>query len=281
MEEVFLEVKKMEYIDDERLVRNRIGRKLFYNTWRYGFFAPLARMCLDINGGDKEKGGLENLPDRSCMLANHHCFSFDWMALCYLFDKKVHGWFDTRVFNPHKRFCELGELIPVRTQFADARRELRGAYELVKKISKVWFDNTNEIVMANIDGPSELSIENGKVVELEERKMTPWPSNVVMDIYQDSVKRGGIREDIPILTYSAWVPEQHRDSLFVSHGLKQAMKYLFRNRKIPYFFQVSEPIYPSDFKNKRELAEEVKNRQIEGYNGAKGRGMDYLKRLRF
>jgi hypothetical protein len=66
---------------------------------------------------------------------------------------------------------------------------------------------------------------------------------------------------VPIIPTASWVPKEHQKELFVSKGLK-SIKYLERNKKIPYLIFFSEPIYPSRYQNKKILKEDIRRRQI-------------------
>jgi 1-acyl-sn-glycerol-3-phosphate acyltransferase len=233
--------KRRTDIDYESLGRNRRIKKAGYN---------LARNVLGFlvrRGFDVKFEGQENLPDRSAMIATHHCVGFDWILNLMSTDKKCHGWFDESIVSRNSFVERFYELICVKTDNGVTTDDFRRT----KELSKYWLENSDDWVATVTDGPSKHCFyDDGKVMELKDR---PLHSGFV-----DIASKTGA----PIVPYACWIPEEHRQRLFASQGFWNDAKYLLRNRKIPYRGIFGEPLDPKDFKKGR-LKKLVREKQLE------------------
>ena len=242
-------IKKMAAIKDgdyRCLLRNRKMKANFYYWLKKIVLCPLMNRWLDIRAE-----GLDNIPEEPCIIVTHHCLYFDSCVIGAALERKPHGWIDEDVFSkPGLRLlCSLLEQIPVKTE----RRASREDYRRTKEMSLIWLRNTNEPVALTNDGASKhLFDKNGNIKDISSRMNYSGAASL------------GMKANVPIIPTASRVYEKHQRELFVSRGLK-SIRYLEKNRKIPYLFFFSEPINPSQYQNKKELKEDIRKRQIESY----------------
>ena len=228
------------------LLQKRKMKVIFYYWITEIVLRPLMNRWLDIRAE-----GLDNIPAGPCIIVTHHCLYFDSFVIGTTLKRKVHGWIDEDAFSkPGLRFlCSLLEQIPVKT----GRRASRGDYRKTKEMSFLWLKNTNEPVVLTNDGASRyLFDEDGNIKDLSSRMNYSGAASLA------------IETGIPVIPVASRVSEEYQRELFVSRGLK-SIRYLERNRKIPYLIYFSEPINPSQYQNKKELKEDIRKRQIESY----------------
>ena len=228
------------------LLRNRKIKIAFYFWFKKIVIGSVINRYLDIRAE-----GLNNIPDGPCIIVTHHCLYFDSSVIGVTLERKTHGWIDEDAFSkPGLRFlCNFLEQIPVKTGGQASRED----YRKTKEMSLAWLRNTNELVGLTNDGASKyLFDENGNIRDLSSR------------INHSGAASLGMEANVPIIPTASWVPEKHRKELFVSNGLK-SIRYMERNKRIPYLFFFSEPINPSEYQNKKDLKEDIRKRQLESY----------------
>ncbi|MFC1576286.1 lysophospholipid acyltransferase family protein [Candidatus Omnitrophota bacterium] len=230
----------------QHLLQNRKMKAVFYYWLRNTVVCPLMNRWLDIRAE-----GLDNIPAGPCIIVTHHCLYFDSSVIGAVLERKTHGWIDEDAFSkPGLRLlCSLLEQIPVKT----GKRASREDYRRTKELSHLWLRNTNELVALTNDGASRyINDESGNIKDLSSRMNHSGAASL------------GIETGVPVVPAASWVPEKHQRELFVSRGLK-SIKYLERNRKIPYLFFFSKPINPAQCQNKKELKENIRKIQTESY----------------
>ncbi|MCG2675758.1 1-acyl-sn-glycerol-3-phosphate acyltransferase [bacterium] len=228
------------------LLQSRKTKATFYYWLKKIVLCPLMIRWLDIRAE-----GLDNIPAGPCIIVTHHCLYFDSSVIGATLERKPHGWIDEDAFSkPGLRLlCSFHEQIPVKT----GRRFSREEYRKTKEMSHLWLRNTNEFVALTNDGASKYILdENGDIKGLSSRMNHSGAASL------------GIETGAPIIPVASWISEEHQRELFVSRGLK-SIRYLERNRKIPYRIFFSEPIHPSQYQNKKELKEDIRKRQMESY----------------
>jgi 1-acyl-sn-glycerol-3-phosphate acyltransferase len=239
-------VAAVESRNYQHLLQNRGMKGLFYYWFRNTIACPLMNRWIDIRAE-----GLENIPAGPCIIVTHHCLYFDSSVIGNTLKRKIHGWIDEDAFSkPGVRLlCSLLEQIPVKT----GKRASRLDYKKTKEISHLWLRNTNDLVALTNDGASRYIIdENGHIKDLSSRMNHSGAASL------------GMATGVPIVPTASWISEKHQRELFVSRGL-ESIKYLERNRKIPYLFYFSEPTNPSQYRSKKELKEDIRKKQIESY----------------
>ena len=240
------------------LLKRRGINFLLYNILRHCILKPLANRYFDIHIQGKER-----IPDRSCVIATHHCLSFDWAIMGVVLKRKLHGWFDKEIVSKVKFLGSLAEIISVNTS---GRLDSRNDYRITKDISRIWLENTNELVVTVTDGPSKHSLhQDGSITELAERPNRSGAASVA------------IEANVPVVPYSSWIPGEHTWELFSWKGIARSMKYLERHRRIPYFCEFSEPVTTFDFPTRQELRREIRKRQLDSYQRLKAQGRAYMK----
>ncbi|MFC1704016.1 lysophospholipid acyltransferase family protein [Candidatus Omnitrophota bacterium] len=236
------------------LLQNRKLKASFYYWFKKIVLCPLMNRWLDIR-----VQGLDDMPAGPCIIVTHHCLYFDSSVMGATLERKPHGWIDEDAFSkPGLRLlCSLLEQIPVKT----GRQASREDYRKTKEMSHLWLRNTDELVALTNDGASKYILdENGDIKDLSSR------------INYSGAASLGIETGVPIIPTASWVSEEHQRELFVSRGLK-SIRYLERNRKIPYRIFFSEPIHPSQYQNKKELKEDIRKRQMESYKKLLNKGI--------
>ncbi len=233
--------KKEEY---QYLLHNRKIRLAFYRFIKERIARPLVNRWLDIC-----IEGLENIPEGPCIIVTHHCLYFDSCVIGTVLKRKVHGWIDEDVFlKPGLKFlCKVLEQIPVVT----GSRASREDYRKTKEMSRMWLKNTDEHVALTNDGASKFILdENGQIKDLAFRMNHSGAASLAMDA------------GVPVVAVASWVHKKHQKELFVSRGIK-SIKYMEKNRKIPYLIHFSEPITPCRYRSKKELKENIRKQQID------------------
>lgn len=242
-------IKRMAAVKNENylyLLQNRKMKVAFYRWLTEIVLCPLMNRWLDIR-----VEGLDNIPAGPCIIVTHHCLYFDSCVIGTTLERKTHGWIDEDAFSkPGLRLlCSLLEQIPVKTD----KRASREDYRKIKEMSLLWLRNTNELVALTNDGASRYILDkNGNIKGLSSRMNHSGAASL------------GLEVGVPIIPTASWVSEEHQRELFASRGLK-SIRYLERNRKIPYLIFFSEPINPSKYQNKKELKEDIRKRQMESY----------------
>jgi 1-acyl-sn-glycerol-3-phosphate acyltransferase len=226
------------------LLQNRKMRVAFYRFMKERIVRPLVNRWLDVR-----VEGLENIPEGPCIIVTHHCLYLDSCVIGTVLKRKAHGWIDEDVFlKPGLRFlCNVLEQIPVVT----GSRASREDYRKTKEMSCMWLKNTNEHVVLTNDGASRFILdENGQIRDLASRINHSGAASLAMDT------------GVPVVAVASWVCQEHQKELFVSRGLK-SIKYMEKNRKIPYLIHFSESINPSRYQSKKELKENIRKQQID------------------
>lgn len=241
----------------EHLLRRRGANFLVYAFVKNCVLGPLAKRFFDLH-----VYGREHIPEKSCVIATHHCLSFDWATMYVLLDRKAHGWIDAEVLSKVRFLGALGELISVTTRGGP---DSMSDYRKTREISKMWLTNTDEFVVTVTDGPSKHSChEDGTITGLAERPNLAGATSVA------------VAAKAPIVPYSSWIPDEHQQALFSSKGILADLRYLERNRKIPYVAEFCEPIDTSDASNRRNLRDEVRRRQLASNERLRARGLAHL-----
>jgi 1-acyl-sn-glycerol-3-phosphate acyltransferase len=207
---------------------------------------PLVNRFLDI-----QAIGLENISKEPCIIVTHHCLYFDSSVLGVVIKRKIHGWIDEDAFSKPGlgKLCGLLEQIPVKTGWQASRED----YRKTKELSLMWLKNTHDLVALTNDGASRyLFDENNNILNLPFRMNHSGAASLAMDA------------GVPVVPTASWVPEKHQKELFVSRGL-DSIKYMERNKKIPYLFYFSKPLNPLEYKNKKDLKEDIRKNQLEAY----------------
>ncbi len=233
-------------IDYRYLLKNRKIKIAFYYWFKKRILGPVINRYLDIRAE-----GLNNIPDGPCIIVTHHCLYFDSSVIGVTLERKTHGWIDEDAFSKPglRTLCNLLEQIPVKTGGQASRED----YRRTKEMSLMWLRNTDGFVGLTNDGASRyLFDENGNIKDLFSRMNHSGAASL------------GIEANVPIVPTASWVPEEHQKELFVSKGLK-SIRYMERNKRIPYLFFFSEPINPSEYRNKKDLKEDIRKRQLESY----------------
>ncbi len=226
------------------LLQNRTIKIIFYQGVKTRIAAPLINRYLDV-----QPEGLNNIPNGPCIIVSHHCLYFDSSVIGVTIGRKIHGWIDEDAFSKPGLgpLCNLLEQVPVKTGGQASRED----YRRTKEMSIMWLKNTNDLVALTNDGASRyLFDENGNILDLSSR------------INHSGAASLGMEANVPIVPTAAWIPEKHQKKLFVSKGM-ESIRYMERNKKIPYRFYFSEPINPSDYSNKKDLQKDIRERQIE------------------
>ena len=218
----------------------------FYHWLRNTIASPLINRFLDIRAE-----GLENIPKESCIIVTHHCLYFDSSVIGITIKRKIHGWIDEDAFSKPGlgRLCNLLEQVPVKTGGQASRED----YRKTKEMSIMWLKNTNDLVALTNDGASRyLFDENGNILDLSSRMNHSGAASLAMEA------------NVSVIPTASWIPEKHHKELFVSKGL-ESIRYMERNKKIPYLFFFSKPISPSEYQNKKDLKEDIRKRQLEAH----------------
>jgi 1-acyl-sn-glycerol-3-phosphate acyltransferase len=225
------------------LLKRRWFRHLSYRFTRDCLIRPLGKRYFEMH-----ISGRENIPEEPCVVATHHCLSFDWALLGFLLDKKAHGWIDTDIFGRVKGLASLLELIPVNTGGGPTSRE---DYRTTREISRMWLENTDEVLVIVTDGPSKHCIDaDGGILPIAERPSHSGAAGVAAEA------------DVAVVPYASWVPDPHGRALFSSKGVSRDLRYLERNRKIPYWGEFAAPIRPGDVAGRHELRDEIRRVQV-------------------
>ncbi len=228
------------------LTRNRKIKIAFYDWFRDRIVSPLINRFLDI-----QAIGLENIPKESCIIVTHHCLYFDSSVIGVTVKRKIHGWIDEDAFSKPGlgKLCNFLEQVSVKTGGQASRED----YKKTKEISIMWLKNTNDLVALTNDGASRyLFDENGNILELSSRMNHSGAASLAMEA------------NVPIIPTASWIPEKHQKELFVSKGL-DSIKYMERNKRIPYIFFFCEPLNPCEYTNKKDLKEDIRKKQLEAH----------------
>lgn len=242
-------IKKMQDTKNsgyQYLLKNRKPRTRFYHWFKRRIVSPIIYRFLDV-----QTLGIENIPDSACIIVSHHCLYFDSSVIGVSLDRKIHGWIDEDAFSKPglRTLCTLIEQIPVKTGGQASRKD----YKRTKEMSIVWLKNTNDLVALTNDGASRyLFDENGNIKDLASRTNYSGAASLGMDA------------NVPVVPTALWIPKEHQKELFVSKGLRSII-YMERNKKIPYLIYFSEPLYPSQYKNRKDLREDIRKKQLEAH----------------
>ena len=244
------------------LLENREDKIKFYNHIVEDFLQPFVRRYLDV-----QITGNEKIPrNDSCIFVTHHCLYFDGILIGAVFDKKIHGWIAENVFLRRKNLYERLELIPVKInadQGREGRNEMMKAYQKTKELSIFWLRNTPDVVVTTNDGLAECCVnKDGSVMSLEERENHSGAASLAYEANSDSER------NICVFPLSCWIPKEHREQLLIAEGKWgwKSLLYLEKHRKIPYKIYINNPLSSKDYNHKKKLQEEIRRRQIEGYN---------------
>jgi len=250
----------------DSLLKNRDEKIEFYNRVVKYCLQPFIKRYLDIQVIGHEKVPKED----SCIFVTNHCVYFDGIILGSVLDKKIHGWIAENVFLKRKELYERLELIPVKTSTGpntntshEQRNEIMNAYKKTRELSHFWLRNTSDAIQTTNDGLAECCIDgNGAVIGLEERKNHSGAANLAYDVDSDSGK------SVLVFPVSSWIPKEHRKKLLIAEGVGgwKSWLYLEKNRKIPFKIYINEGLSSKDYDHKKKLQEEIRKRQIEGYN---------------
>jgi 1-acyl-sn-glycerol-3-phosphate acyltransferase len=237
------DIKNSSY---QYLLKNRKTRTRFYQWFKRRIVSPIINRFLDVR-----VTGIENIPEGPCIIVSHHCLYFDSSVIGATLDRKAHGWIDEDAFKKPglRTLCSLLEQIPVKTGGQASRKD----YKRTKEMSIVWLENTNDLVALTNDGASRyLFDENGNIKDLASRMNYSGAASLGMDT------------KVPVVPTALWIPKEHQKELFVSKGLR-SIKYMERNKKIPYLIYFSKPLYPSQYKNKKDLREDIRKEQLKAH----------------
>jgi len=244
------------------LLKNRESKIKFYDRARKYFAQPFIKRHFNVHiTGDKKIPG-----DNSCIFVTHHCLYFDSILLGAIFDKKIHGWIAENVFSKRKKLYERLELIPIKTggdENRENRKELMDSYKKTVDLSLFWLKHTFDAVATTNDGLAECCLDQaGNVISLENRKNYSGAVNLAYGSNQGSEK------DILVFPISCWIPEEHRRELLIAKGKWgwRGLLYLEKQRKIPCRIYVSEGLSPKNYDHKKKFQDEIRRRQVEGYN---------------
>lgn len=227
-------------------MRNRKIKIGFYYWLKNTILSPLINRLLDI-----QAIGLENVPKQPCIIVTHHCLYFDSSVIGVSLDRKIHGWIDEDAFSkPGLRILStMLEQVPVKTGGQATRKD----YKRTKEMSIVWLKNTKDLVALTNDGASRYLFDgNGNIKDLSSRMNYSGAANL------------GMETNVPIIPTALWIPPKHQKELFVSKGLR-SINYMERNKKIPYLIYFSKPLYPSQYKSRKDLQEDIRKKQLESY----------------
>jgi len=232
--------------DYTELLRRRALKHLIYGFVLNGVLRPLTRRFFDVR-----IEGAEHIPGRSCVIATHHCLSFDWVMLGVVLPRKAHGWIDQEVLRRVPRFGAALELICVNT---DGGAESRKDYRVTREISRAWLEHTDELVVTVTDGPSKHLVgPDGRITPLPERPNHSGAASL------------GHEVNVPVVPCATWIPACHQAELFESKGIRGDLRYLERHRRIPYYCAFLEPVTAAAFRSRREMRDEIRRRQLAGY----------------
>jgi len=258
-----------EQINDKNyisLLENRKGKIEFYNRVRKYFAQPFIKRYLDT-----EVIGFEKiLKNESCIFVTHHCLYFDSILLGAVFDKKIHGWIAENVFLKRKNLYECLELIPVKTSIGtststshEERNEIMKAYQKTRELSIFWLRNTSDAITTTNDGLAECCLSKTQgVIDLNERKNHSGAANLAYESNSDSKK------NILVFPISCWIPGEQREKLLIAEGKWgwKSILYLEKERRIPCKIYINDPLSSRTYNHKKKLQEEIRKRQIDGYN---------------
>lgn len=236
----------VEKVNYQYLLQNRRMKIAFYSWVRNRIVHSLMNRWMDIR-----VEGLDNVPAGSCIIVTHHCLYFDSCVLGATLERKIHGWIDEDVFSKPglKLLCSFLEQIPVKTGGRASRKD----YRKTKELSCLWLKNTNELIALTNDGASRFILDdNGNIKDLPFRINHSGAANLAMET-------GAL-----VVPVASRISKEHQRELFVSRGMK-SIRYLEKNKKIPYLISFSEPIDPAKYKSKKELKENIRKRQIKSY----------------
>ena len=234
-------------IDREGLLKHRGIRRFFHDkVLKYGV-GKFVNRYFDI-----DVKGKENVPDYSCVIATHHCVSFDWMFMLDSLDRRCHAWFDEDVIKRNGFIEGFLELICVRTDKEATRAHLRRTMDL----SKFWLENDDGYIVSVTDGPSKYLLnEDGEGhLPLKDRRI--YGGLIDFAYKSDSV----------LIPYASKIPEEHSDALFTSKGIRNDFRYVRKNKKIPYKGMFGKPMISKKVGDKREFRKLVREAQLDMYD---------------
>lgn len=225
------------------LLRRRRFRHLCYQFTRRCLLKPLSRRYFDMH-----IAGRERIPDEPCVIATHHCLSFDWAVMGALLERKAHGWIDADVFAKVRVLASLLELISVNTQGGPTSKD---DYRTTKETSRTWLENTDELLVIVTDGPSKHCVHpDGRIMRIAERTSHSGAASVAAEA------------NVAVVPYASWVPGPHGQELFLSKGIVGDLRYLERHRRVQYWGEFGEPLRPADIAGRHELRDEIRRRQL-------------------
>lgn len=192
----------------------------------------------------------------------HHNTGFDGVLVSSLIPERVHFWMQFEgVFNSNwRKVLELFEQVPIKL---NGRLDREGLKKARQKSLEYLRQPGNVIGLFN-DGPSALLKVNERILELEERPNYTGAADLA------------IAAQAPVVPVSIYSALDFRENFWAwkqSSGLGERtggskFRQLLRERvfgtKQDYHVLFSEPLEP--IRNKKALAEEIRRKQIEGYN---------------
>ncbi len=181
-----------------------------------------------------------NIPKETSIFVHYHISSIDAPLIAQFLAYKenyIHGLMNNRAFERNPILNSLFGEIPFDSSIK-SKEDFRWSLEEVK----FWLGKNSSILMSN-DGATER--HRGR--SLEEK--------IVSDLHARIAKKEGV-QIVPVSPY-VFKPED----IYIWQG-KTTWKELARRWRLDYFLGFGEPVKPSDYANHRELAEEVKKRQI-------------------
>lgn len=226
-----------------QLLKRRWFKRLLYQVTRGFLLRPLSRRYFDMH-----IVGRERIPDEPCVIATHHCLSFDWAVMGAILDRKAHGWIDADVFARVRTLASLLELISVNTGGGPISRE---GHRTTMETSGLWLENTDDFVVIVTDGPSIHCVHpDGAIMQLAERPSHSGAASVAAEA------------NVAIVTYSSLVPDPHARELFLSKGIMGDLRYLERHRRIRYWGEFAEPLHPASVAGRHELRDKIRASQL-------------------
>ncbi len=228
------------------LLRNRKLKIAFYYWFKKNIIGTLVNRYIDV-----QSEGLDNIPEGPCILVTHHCLYFDSSVIASTIKRKIHGWIDEDSFSKPGlgRLCDFLEQVPVKTGGQASRED----YKKTKEMSIMWLKNTKDIIGLTNDGASRyLFDETGNILDLPSRMNHSGAASLAMEA------------NVPVIPTASWISQKHQKELFVSKGLN-SIKYMEKNKKIPYVFFFCKPLNPCEYTNKKDLKEDIRKRQLEAY----------------
>lgn len=181
-----------------------------------------------------------DVPKETSIFVPYHVTSIDSPLIGqYLENQRnyAHGLMDIRAFRRHPLLNSLLGEVPF-----DPSIKSKSSFKWSIKEIKYWLNEGKSVIIFD-DGPS---VKNNKKI-LEEK--------IISDLHARIAKKTEI-QIVPVAPH-VFRPEE----IYIWQG-KTTWKELARRWRLDYFLGFGEPVNPSDYETPRELAEEVKRRQI-------------------